>query len=99
MSAGADITSLSVGTPVIIQNLVKGAQYNGECGVVVSPYNAASGRQNVLIKDANKTIAIKPNNMKIDTKALKLHEELGAAGKDKNKVGLIKLCYIVLFVS
>ena len=91
--------SFDIGTPVIIQNLVKGAQYNGKCGFVVSPYNSASGRQNVFIKDANKTIAIKPINMKIDTKTRDLHEKLGADRKDKNKVGLYAMSCLFILLS
>ena len=52
-----------VGSKVILQNLVKGAQYNGEQGKVTGPLRQSSQRQNVFVASINKTMAIKPVNM------------------------------------
>ena len=52
-----------VGSKVILQNLVKGAQYNGEQGKVTGPLRQSSQRQNVFVESINKTMAIKPVNM------------------------------------
>jgi len=52
-----------VGSKVILQNLVKGAQYNGEHGKVTGPLSQSSQRQKVFIASKNKTLSIKPVNM------------------------------------
>ena len=49
-----------VGSKVMLKNLVKGAQYNGEKGKVTGPLSQSSQRQKVFIATINKT---KPVNM------------------------------------
>ena len=52
-----------VGSKVILQNLVKGSQYNGEQGKITGPLSQSSQRQKVFIASINKTLSIKPVNM------------------------------------
>ena len=53
------LKSFTVGCPVILQNLLGGAQYNGKRAIVESPVSSA-GRQQVYIVEDNKAIAVKP---------------------------------------
>lgn len=50
-----------IGTKVVLRNLTKGSQYNGKNAIVQT--NVMNGRQNVLILDNNKVVAIKPENL------------------------------------
>jgi len=64
------MSSFPIGCNVILQNLVKGSQYNGKRGIVKSNYDTNNGgRQNVLLYDehkvAGKIVAVKPDNMKL----------------------------------
>ena len=52
-----------VGSKVILQNLVKGTQYNGEQGKVTGPLNQSTKQQKVFVASKNKTLSIKPVNM------------------------------------
>ena len=60
-------TSFPVGSSVVVQNLVKGAQYNGTKGTIKSTLDPKSSRQEVFIPSANKTLAIKPVNLRRET--------------------------------
>jgi hypothetical protein len=79
--------SLPLGIPVILKDLVTGAEYNGKLGVVKSAINNRSGRLNVYVKDLNKTIAIKPTNLKVDFETYAEQHNLHTKLKEKNKVG------------
>ena len=56
------MSSFPIGCNVILKNLVKGSQYNGETGIVKTNCDER-GRQNVLLLDSNKMVAVKPHNM------------------------------------
>lgn len=56
--------SFPIGSSVVLQNLINGATYNRLRGIVKSDLDPTSLRQNVFIITANKTIAIRPTNMK-----------------------------------
>ena len=62
--------SFPVGSSVLLQNLVKGAQYNDKKGIVRSRLNASSGRQEVYVFEANKSMAIKPINMRYEPREI-----------------------------
>ena len=81
-----------VGTAVIIQNLVKNSQYNGGKGLVLTPLDPSSLRQNVFVANGYKTMSIKPVNLKIDPhydgpipveKLRAFHQLLGSNLNDK----------------
>jgi len=56
--------SFPIGCNVTLQNLVKGSQYNGKHGIVKSNCDER-GRQNVLLRDGNKMVSVKADNMKL----------------------------------
>lgn len=56
-------SSFPVGSCVVLQNLVGGAQYNDKNGIVKSQLTA-NGRQEVYVFGVNKSMAIKPINMR-----------------------------------
>ena len=56
------MSSFPIGSNVILHKLVKGSQYNGEIGIVKTNCDER-GRQNVLLHDGNKMVAVKPDNM------------------------------------
>ncbi len=56
-------SSFPVGSCVVLQNLVGGAQYNDKNGIVKSRLTA-NGRQEVYVFGVNKSMAIKPINMR-----------------------------------
>jgi hypothetical protein len=59
------MSAFPVGSSVILQNLVGAAQYNDKKGIVKSRLATnGSGRQEVFVFDANKSMAIKPANMR-----------------------------------
>lgn len=60
------MSSFPIGSIVILQNLVRGSQYNGVRGIVKTNYDANNGgRQNILLPSVNKIVAVKPDNMKL----------------------------------
>ncbi|KAL7467397.1 hypothetical protein ACHAXS_007647 [Conticribra weissflogii] len=59
------MSSFPIGSSVLLQGLVGAAQYNDKKGIVRSKVNA-SGRQEVYVFEANKSMAIKPINMKYE---------------------------------
>ena len=63
-------SSFPVGSKVILQNLVKGAQYNGMKGTVKSVPDPTTSRQNIYVHAANKCLAIKPINLKHEPREL-----------------------------
>ena len=87
-----DRSSFPVGSRVIIQNLVKGAKYNGLHGIVKSKIDTTTLRQNVFIIDEEKTIAIKPTNMEVCDNELselmywKEMYEMNSASGDTNSI-------------
>ena len=59
------MASFPVGSSVILQNLVGAAQYNDKKGIIKSRLSTnGSGRQEVYVFDAKKSMAIKPANMR-----------------------------------
>jgi len=56
-------SSFPVGSCVVLQNLVGGAQYNDKNGIVKSRLTG-NGRQEVYVFGVNKSMAIKPINMR-----------------------------------
>eukprot|EP00957_Ditylum_brightwellii_P165118 12571704-Ditylum_brightwellii.AAC.1 len=56
-----------IGSEVVLDGLVKGAQYNGKKGTVKSILTA-SGRQEVHVAEMNKTLALKPSNLQYQPK-------------------------------
>ena len=87
-----DPSSFPVGSRVIIQNLVKGAKYNGLHGIVKSKIDTTTLRQNVFIIDEKKLIAIKPINMEVCNNELselmywKEMYEMNSASGDTNGI-------------
>jgi len=63
------MSSFPIGSSVILQNLVGAAEYNGKKGIVRSRLST-SGRQEVYVFDAVKSMAIKPVNMKYEPRDL-----------------------------
>lgn len=87
-------SSFPVGSSVLLQGLVGGAQYNDKKGIVRSPLKP-TGRHDVYIFEANRTIAIKVDNMRYEPRelsTLSVSEMKGVLGKreEKELVGLGK---------
>lgn len=59
-----------IGSKVILQNLVKGVQYNGQKGTVKSLPDKITLRQNVVLHDTNKSMAVKPINLVYEPREL-----------------------------
>jgi hypothetical protein len=64
------VSSFPIGSRVILQNLVKGVQYNGQKGTVKSLPDKITLRQNVVLHDANKSMAVKPINLMYEPREL-----------------------------
>ena len=65
-------SSFPVGSSVLLQNLIKGAQFNGKKGIVKSQLNTTSGRQEVYVFEAQKSMSIKPTNLQYEPRDLAL---------------------------
>ena len=78
------MSSFPIGCNVTLHDLVKGSQYNGKNGIVKSNCDAR-GRQNVLLLDGNKMVAVKPDNMKLDL--LSQLQGLGFSANKSEKIG------------
>jgi len=63
------MTSFPVGSSVLLQNLVKGAHLNEKKGIVKSRLST-TGRQEVYIFEENKSLSIKPANLKYEPRTL-----------------------------
>jgi len=63
-------SSFPIGSKVILQNLVKGVQYNGQKGTVKSLPDKITLRQNVVLHDTNKSMAVKPINLMYEPREL-----------------------------
>ena len=63
-------SSFPVGSKVILQNLVKGAQYNGMKGSVKSSPDPTTSRQNIFVHAAKKYLAVKSINLKHEPREL-----------------------------
>ena len=63
------MTSFPIGSSVLLQNLVKGAHLNDKKGIVKSKLSS-TGRQEVYIFEENKTLAIKPANLKYEPRTI-----------------------------
>ena len=63
-------TAFPVGSSVLLQNLIKGASLNGKKGIVKSQLNKTSGRQEVYVFEAQKSMSIKPNNLQYEPRDL-----------------------------
>ena len=63
------MTSFPIGSSVLLQNLVKGAHLNDKKGIVKSRLST-TGRQEVYIFEENKTMSIKPTNLKYEPRTL-----------------------------
>ena len=63
-------SSFPVGSSVLLQNLIKGAQFNGKKGIVKSQLNTTSGRQEVYVFEAQKSMSIKPTNLQYEPRDL-----------------------------
>ena len=63
------MTSFPIGSSVCLHGL-KSAQYNDKRGIVRSSLDPMSNRQEVYLIDLEKTMAIKPTNMKYETREL-----------------------------
>ncbi len=66
----ASLPSYPIGSRVILQDLVKGAQYNGMKGTVKSLPDPTTTRQNIYVHTANKSLAVKPSNLRLDSREL-----------------------------
>ena len=64
------MSSFPIGSSILLQGLVGAAQYNDKKGMVRSNLNAATGRQEVYVFDAKKSMAIKPSNMKYEPREI-----------------------------
>jgi len=62
------MSSFPVGSSVLLQNL-KSEQYNDKKGIVRSKLDPMSGRQEVYIFDLEKSMSIKPINIKYEPRA------------------------------
>jgi len=63
------MTSFPIGSSVLLQNLVKGAHLNEKKGIVKSRLST-TGRQEVYIFEENKSLSIKPTNLKYEPRTL-----------------------------
>ncbi len=63
-------SSFPIGSKVVLQNLTKGAQYNGMKGTVKSLLDPTTSRQNVFVHAANKSLAVKPINLRYEPREL-----------------------------
>ena len=63
-------SSFPIGSKVILQDLVKGAQYNGMNGTVNSLPDPTTSRQNIYVHAANKSLAVKPVNLRYEPREL-----------------------------
>ncbi|KAL3778495.1 hypothetical protein HJC23_000508 [Cyclotella cryptica] len=63
------MSSFPIGSSVLLQNL-KSDQYNDKKGIVKSSVNSTSGRQEVYIFDINKSMSIKPANMRYEPREI-----------------------------
>ena len=63
------MTSFPIGSSVLLQNLVKGAHLNDKKGIVKSKLSS-TGRQEVYIFEENKSLSIKPTNLKYEPRTL-----------------------------
>ncbi len=66
----ASSTSYPIGSTVILRDLVKGAQYNGMKGTVKSLPDPTTKRQNIYVHPANKSLAVKPSNLRYERREL-----------------------------
>ena len=57
------MSTFPIGSTVVIQNLVNGSQFNGKRGVVQT--ECISGRYKLTLLHNNKSLGIKPTNMKL----------------------------------
>ena len=60
------MAKFAIGSKVIIQNLINCPHYNGMKGTVKSDIDANTSRQTVLLEEADKEIAVKSTNMKLE---------------------------------
>ena len=63
-------TSFPIGSCVLLQNLVNGSQFNDKKGIVKSHPDANSGRQEVYVFEAQRSMAIKPANLRYEPREL-----------------------------
>ncbi|KAL7456343.1 hypothetical protein ACHAWC_007870 [Mediolabrus comicus] len=60
------MSSFPIGSKVMLQNLIKGSQYNGKDGVIkTNPDGNNDERQQVLLRYEHKILCVKPKNMKL----------------------------------
>jgi len=64
------MTSFPIGSSVLLQNLVKGAHLNDKKGIVKNSPDATTGRQEVYVFEAQKSMAIKPTNLRYEPREL-----------------------------
>jgi hypothetical protein len=58
------MSSFPIGSKVMLQNLIKGSQYNGKHGVIkTNPDGNNDERQQVLLHDEQKILSVKPKNI------------------------------------
>ena len=63
------MSTFPIGSSVFLQNL-KSEQYNGKKGIVRSTLDPMSGRQEVYVIELEKSMAIKPDNIKYEPREL-----------------------------
>jgi len=63
-------TSFPIGSSVLLQNLINGSQFNDKKGIVKSILDVNSGRQEVYVFEAQKSMAIKPINLRYEPREL-----------------------------
>lgn len=63
-------SSFPIGSSVLLQNLVKGAHLNDKKGIVKARPDAVTGRQEVYVFEAQKSMAIKPANLRYEPREL-----------------------------
>ena len=70
----SELSSFPVGSSVILQNLQKGQQFNEKKGIVksanLSTQQLTSGRQEVYVFEAQKSMSIRPINLKYEPREL-----------------------------
>ena len=63
-------SSIPIGASVLLQNLQKSSHLNDKKCIVKSSLHASTGRQEVYIFDQEKTMAVKPSNLRYEPREL-----------------------------
>jgi len=81
------MAKFAIGTKVIIQNLINSPHYNGMKGTIKSDIDTNTSRQTVLLEEADKEIAVKSTNMKLEEDDEFVTNENGSKTRIPTKCG------------